>query len=291
MASLPKRIMEHAEALPEAAPICPGALLHLGNRAAVDQALSRLARRGQLLRVCRGVYMRPIETRFGIRAPYVERVIGVALGPLGRDDRSVRGGCSERAPANHAGTDSIGVPYLGTDAHVAALCAGDLAPSCATLATGGAGATCRSRHSSDGVARSARDRRRPRGHQADALRNGSCRTRCCSGYLAVVDCRTREHFGASWIASPFNGCPRMTSALCWVPSSIMRGTRRICLRRTSGSFKLCPSCSTHPSGADLVFKGGTSLSKAYQAIRRFSEDVDVTYDIRRFVPRIGGRCG
>lgn len=75
MASLPKRIMEHAEALPEAAPICPGALLHLGNRAAVDQALSRLARRGQLLRVCRGVYMRPIETRFGTRAPSPPKVI------------------------------------------------------------------------------------------------------------------------------------------------------------------------------------------------------------------------
>jgi Nucleotidyl transferase AbiEii toxin, Type IV TA system len=30
----------------------------------------------------------------------------------------------------------------------------------------------------------------------------------------------------------------------------------------------------------LVFKGGTSLSKAYGVIRRFSEDVDLTYDIR-----------
>ena len=75
VASLPKRIMEHAEALPEAAPVCPGALLHLGNRAAVDQALSRLARRGRLLRVCRGVYMRPVETRFGVRAPSPPKVI------------------------------------------------------------------------------------------------------------------------------------------------------------------------------------------------------------------------
>ena len=75
MASLPKRIMEHAEALPEAAPICPGTLLHMGNRLAVDQALSRLARRGRLLRVCRGVYMRPIETRFGVHAPSVEKAI------------------------------------------------------------------------------------------------------------------------------------------------------------------------------------------------------------------------
>lgn len=37
-------------------------------------------------------------------------------------------------------------------------------------------------------------------------------------------------------------------------------------------------------GERLVFKGGTSLSKAYQAIRRFSEDVDLTYDIRAIAP-------
>ena len=63
--------MEHASALPEATPICPAALLHLGKRAAVDQALTRLARAGQLLRICQGVYMRPAETRFGQCAPHV----------------------------------------------------------------------------------------------------------------------------------------------------------------------------------------------------------------------------
>lgn len=35
-----------------------------------------------------------------------------------------------------------------------------------------------------------------------------------------------------------------------------------------------------PFGRHLVFKGGTSLSKVWRAIRRFSEDIDVTYDIR-----------
>lgn len=40
------------------------------------------------------------------------------------------------------------------------------------------------------------------------------------------------------------------------------------------------------SGFDphLVFKGGTSLSKAYGAIDRFSEDIDLTYDIREIAP-------
>jgi hypothetical protein len=34
----------------------------------------------------------------------------------------------------------------------------------------------------------------------------------------------------------------------------------------------------------LIFKGGTSLSKVYRAIDRFSEDIDVTYDIRAIAP-------
>lgn len=34
----------------------------------------------------------------------------------------------------------------------------------------------------------------------------------------------------------------------------------------------------------LVFKGGTSLSKAYGVIDRFSEDVDLTYDVRKLIP-------
>ncbi len=44
-------------------------------------------------------------------------------------------------------------------------------------------------------------------------------------------------------------------------------------------------------GRNLVFKGGTSLAKAYQAIRRFSEYVQVTYDIRRFAPELVAGAG
>lgn len=39
-----------------------------------------------------------------------------------------------------------------------------------------------------------------------------------------------------------------------------------------------------PHGEHLRFKGGTSLSKAYGVIARFSEDIDVTYDIRALLP-------
>ncbi len=39
-----------------------------------------------------------------------------------------------------------------------------------------------------------------------------------------------------------------------------------------------------PFAGHLTFKGGTSLSKAWHAIRRFSEDVDTTHDICAFAP-------
>ena len=75
MRSLPSQVMSHAAESPEGTLLCPSALLHLGSRTAVDQALSRLARKGDLMRVCQGVYVQPIETRFGSRLPAVEKVI------------------------------------------------------------------------------------------------------------------------------------------------------------------------------------------------------------------------
>lgn len=43
-----------------------------------------------------------------------------------------------------------------------------------------------------------------------------------------------------------------------------------------------------PVGTDLTFKGGTSLSKAYLIIDRFSEDLDLTYDIRKLIADLTG---
>jgi predicted nucleotidyltransferase component of viral defense system len=39
-----------------------------------------------------------------------------------------------------------------------------------------------------------------------------------------------------------------------------------------------------PFAQALTFKGGTSLSKVYGVIQRFSEDIDLTLDIRELVP-------
>jgi hypothetical protein len=72
---LPEQILAHMAGLPEGAAVFAKGLLHLGNRAAVDQALSRLTGRGQLIRAGRGVYLRPIASRFGPRAPSVEQAV------------------------------------------------------------------------------------------------------------------------------------------------------------------------------------------------------------------------
>ena len=75
MQRLTEQILAHTEGLPEGAPIAAKSLLHLGNRAGVDQALSRLAVRGQLIRAGRGVYLHPIKSRFGTRTPSVEQAV------------------------------------------------------------------------------------------------------------------------------------------------------------------------------------------------------------------------
>lgn len=69
MSTLAEKVLAHARRVAEGTPIAAKELLHLGSRAAVDQALSRLARRGALLRVGRGTYVRPVKSQFGSRAP------------------------------------------------------------------------------------------------------------------------------------------------------------------------------------------------------------------------------
>ena len=71
--------MEYVNGLSEGTPVAAKELLHLGRRAAVDQALSRLVRRASLMRAGRGIYIRPVESRFGTRPPAASKVIeGIA---------------------------------------------------------------------------------------------------------------------------------------------------------------------------------------------------------------------
>ena len=80
---LAEQIMHHARTLPEGEPLYAKQLLGLGSRAGVDQALSRLARTGALLRVGRGLYVRPVESRFGTRAPETEKLVEAIAGARG----------------------------------------------------------------------------------------------------------------------------------------------------------------------------------------------------------------
>lgn len=75
MRTVAEKILSHADTLPEGALISAKEFLHLGSRAAVDQALKRLMERKELMRLGRGVYVRPVKTRFGTRAPAAEKVV------------------------------------------------------------------------------------------------------------------------------------------------------------------------------------------------------------------------
>lgn len=83
MANLSEQILARARTLPEGTPLRAKELLHLGTRVAIDQSLSRLVKSGELLRAGRGLYVRPVETRFGARPPAVHKVVealGIARG-------------------------------------------------------------------------------------------------------------------------------------------------------------------------------------------------------------------
>jgi hypothetical protein len=75
VSNLAEQVLAHAALMAEGASLSAKALLHLGSRAAVDQALSRLARNGELLRAGRGVYVMPVKGKFGTRAPEVAKVV------------------------------------------------------------------------------------------------------------------------------------------------------------------------------------------------------------------------
>jgi predicted transcriptional regulator of viral defense system len=90
MERLTAKILEHLAQLPEGIPVAAKELLHLASRAAIDQSLSRLVRRGQIMRAGRGRYVLPVETRFGKRPASVEATAqalasarGEAIAPSG----------------------------------------------------------------------------------------------------------------------------------------------------------------------------------------------------------------
>jgi Family of unknown function (DUF6088) len=72
---LAEQVVRRARELPEGTPLSAKELLHLGSRAAVDQVLSRLVKKGVLLRVARGQYVAPLRGKFGARSPSASKVV------------------------------------------------------------------------------------------------------------------------------------------------------------------------------------------------------------------------
>ena len=78
MGQLARRIMERAQELPEATPLGPATretFADLGSPGEVEQELERLTEAEKLTRVFQGIYMRLIETRFGLRSPHISEAI------------------------------------------------------------------------------------------------------------------------------------------------------------------------------------------------------------------------
>ena len=90
MEDLTKAITTEIARWPEGTPITAAAFLHLGNRPAVSRALRTLAKRSEILRIARGVYLATVLTRFGRHSPGVHGFIqqlsihsGEAIAPSG----------------------------------------------------------------------------------------------------------------------------------------------------------------------------------------------------------------
>src|SRR5580698_7028903 len=75
MTSTMTAVLRRIRAKHRGAVFTPRQFTHLGSRAAVDQALSRLQRSGQIRRLARGVYEYPkIHPRIGVLSPSSEAV-------------------------------------------------------------------------------------------------------------------------------------------------------------------------------------------------------------------------
>ena len=77
--TITERVKKRIEEMPTGEPFSPAVFLWFGPRAAIDQALSRLVRRGQIARVTRGLYVRPNESRWVGKVPPAPEAIARAL--------------------------------------------------------------------------------------------------------------------------------------------------------------------------------------------------------------------
>ena len=95
MKTLPESILEHSRRLPEGGLLSAKEFLHLGSRAAVDQALSRLAKAGQLIRATRGLYLAAITDQGRNVTPAMDKVVS-ALASKNQEEIALDGARSAK---------------------------------------------------------------------------------------------------------------------------------------------------------------------------------------------------
>jgi hypothetical protein len=90
MKELTKAIIAEFAKMPEGTPVTAAAFLHLADRETISRTLCALAKCGEVFRVCRGVYVATIISRFGRQGPGVQPFIeqlskqsGDAIAPFG----------------------------------------------------------------------------------------------------------------------------------------------------------------------------------------------------------------
>ncbi len=106
--SVSKSVKERVKRMPKGKPFSSSGFLEIGARASVDQALSRLAKAGEIRRVARGVYMRPKSSRF---VAEVMPEVGEVMNVIAKDNKEVmqiggaeaanRLGMSTQMPTKH----------------------------------------------------------------------------------------------------------------------------------------------------------------------------------------------
>ena len=162
MKSVAERIMECAEASPEATPICPNALLHLGKRGAVDLALSRSGPLGGTPADLPGRLHAPRRDTFRALCTKRRQVAPFTFETLGRDHRSERRRRGQLAWPDEPEPGSLGLPHFRPRSATALRQAPRGAAPRAALAAGGPAQHGGSGHPRPGMARPACGRVQPR---------------------------------------------------------------------------------------------------------------------------------
>ena len=104
--------------LPKGKPFTSERFLEHGSRSAVDRTLSRLAARGEIERLARGVFVRPRTSRFvGTVLPDVVEVVEAIARRQWRDGPGPRRGGRAPVQAQHPGADRARVPYQRIEPH------------------------------------------------------------------------------------------------------------------------------------------------------------------------------